>query len=155
MHFRNSHQISEWRKSVIPVWRDCWFECFWNWWCLLIFSHTTVCQGFTQKPQNNGWAAVLCWGERSEENGQTGWSWQKETGNLKTCGEQRSIRLNNNLEVDDLQHQSPHQVPLLSARNRNVRLQWHRLTTTRQLKIRDSFKVAWSDDCGFWQRLQV
>ena len=53
---------------------------------------------------------------------------------LYNCGEQRSIRMNNNLE--------PRQVPLLSARNRNVRLQWHRLTNTGQLKT-ETWSLVW------------
>ncbi len=114
-----------------------------------------------QKRENIQWAAVVwtktpCWCQRSEENGQTGddrkvtvtqhdrINTRYKQGMQNTISERTTRRT---LKQMGYSSRRPHQVPLLSAKNRKQRLQFTQ--AHQNWTIKDWKNVAWSDESRF------
>lgn len=124
-------------------------------WSTGIFTHRVYREGFKKETSSEGqlsaWKRLV--DGRGQKNGQTGSSWWK--GNSYSNNQLlKPMYAEEHLNAQHIKSWSrwasswrPHRVPLLSAKNRKLGLQWaqvHQIWT-----IEDSKNVAWSDESRF------
>ncbi len=98
------------------------------------------------------WVKMHCWCQRSEENGQTYSSWYKGNSNSNNHSLQPRFRaslktIRRTVKQMGYRNRRPHLVPLLSAKNRKLRLQYTKVC--QNWAIEDWKKVVWFDESNF------
>lgn len=121
--------------TLTMAWLLGWFEFFWKCWSSRIFVENSLYSSLkiVCKTKTIKWVPVL-WTEqeRSEEKDQTCFSWQKDstvplTATPYNCGEQNSVlecTTHQTLRWMGCNSRRTRCVPILSAKKRNLRLQW-------------------------------